>query len=76
MKVTPFEHCRFHVTSETNSNVIYLVDLSEGTGECDCADFILRKKKNSNAMCKHLVCVRNFLADEVIQALRENALGD
>lgn len=72
MKVTPFEHCRFHVTSETNSDVFYLVDLSEGNGECDCKDFICRKKAARGGFCKHIKLVREYLADQVIEALRKS----
>lgn len=73
MKVTPLDRLTFLVTSESDSQTEYLVDLGEGKGECVCADFQLRKKKKLGLTCKHCRAAREYLLNEIIARMKEQS---
>lgn len=63
LNVELFERARFWVSSETESNRRYLVDFSHDEPMCDCDDYRFRKHK-----CKHIKCAREWMADQVVVA--------
>lgn len=70
------ELLRFHVRSEDDPEVEYLVDLAEcgGNGWCGCWDFEFRRfpawkrerKASTDTRCKHLDAARAYLLDALI----------
>lgn len=71
MKVTPLDRLTFLVTSESMPEVEWMVDLGEGSGECQCQDYVYRRKKKLNATCKHIVASKNYLVEEIIKRMKE-----
>jgi len=62
MNITHFEANRYHVESESDPSMAYLVDLEEhgGRGECSCRHFYCKvgpawdRKQFEIKPCKHL----------------------
>lgn len=70
MKVRPYDRLRFMVTSEEHSNKEYLCDFSEEQPVCECPWFSIRLKKTGQ-LCKHLKKCKEFMADQLIEAMKE-----
>jgi hypothetical protein len=72
MRVIPWEHGRFWVTSETDAGKRYLVDLMEYNGQmkCDCENYrIALESKNLRGQCKHCNEVLMFLGRAVVKEM-------
>ncbi len=75
LKVKPFESGRFHVTSERDASMVYLVDVMEnnGRGCCDCEDYRIRiEAGGEQRRCKHQVAVAEWLGWMVIREMIAN----
>ena len=84
MKIRPANDSgRFFVESDRDPSKEYLVDLVEnrGHGRCDCEDFRCRRQKmfeagdaTDEARCKHLIYVREAMAQALLEAFIKEAL--
>lgn len=74
------EPLRFHVTSQTRSERLHLVDLEEwgGFGVCSCETFTYRtqpkvfkgeKKKGYGTDCKHIIAAKVFFAQKIVREI-------
>lgn len=68
MTVTPFEHCRYWVSSEKDPAVRYLVDLL--VPQCDCTNFRVKVAKDPNYSCKHCRAALPVFALEMLEDIR------
>lgn len=76
IQITPWEHGRFWVSSETQRNRRYLVDIlhHNGRGKCDCDNYRIRMEaKNLRARCKHIQRVLEWLGEQVVNEMLETS---
>lgn len=76
MRVTRTGRGQYYCSSESNPSTRHTVDILalDGLGECDCWDFISRRKKRWRKVrqrydifrCKHLRRVRNHVLDQIL----------
>ncbi len=76
-EIRPDDRMRFWVKSR-NGRGEYLVDLTthDGNGACTCPHFRCRLEpkvvnNGDQRRCKHIQCVREYLADRVIEEMQE-----
>lgn len=77
MRVVRLGRGLYECSSESTPGVKYTVDILAlmGLGQCDCWDFISRRKKRWEGVrkaydvfrCKHLRRVRNHVLDQILQ---------
>ena len=67
MKVEPHERLRYFVTSNSDPQDRYLVDLL--SGECGCIDYGVRHREEGTD-CKHLRAAKRYFANEILSEIR------
>ena len=75
------EVCRYHVSSDSDPSVTYMVDLLEHhpLGSCSCRDWVTRRlpdfrRNGTTTTCKHVRACREHFTNDVLESMLEQEL--